>query len=304
MLEKIEKKLYKFSIPNLMRYIIFIMIIGFCINMIDPEIYTTYLALDFSKIMDGEIWRLFTFILYCNSGTDIWSIFLFSIGLMFNFFIGNGLEMIWGRFWFNAYFFSGIIFNILGSLIVFMCTGFNVSIGMEYVLESMFLAFAILFPDVKVNLYFVLPIKIKWMGYLYGVMLLLNAITYFSMGDSIGISMGVNVIASVLNFIIFGLLTRKRQSLQNRTLNNLFKKVSKLSEQTIKLTEELEKENNLNTKEKVPKMKPKYLHKCCICGKTDVDNSDLEFRYCSKCFGEHEYCMDHLFTHEHIKEEK
>ena len=42
-------------------------------------------------------------------------------------------------------------------------------------------------------------------------------------------------------------------------------------------------------------------HKCAICGRTEIDSPQLEFRYCSKCEGSYEYCSDHLFTHEHVK---
>ena len=44
-------------------------------------------------------------------------------------------------------------------------------------------------------------------------------------------------------------------------------------------------------------------HKCAVCGRTEKDDPNLEFRYCSKCEGNLEYCMDHLYTHKHVTKE-
>ena len=44
-------------------------------------------------------------------------------------------------------------------------------------------------------------------------------------------------------------------------------------------------------------------HKCAVCGRTELDAPDLEFRYCSKCAGDHEYCSEHLYTHTHVTED-
>lgn len=302
MLEKLEKKLSKFCISNLIKYVIVIQVIGFCINLVDVSFYNTYLSLNFDKILEGEIWRFLTFILYSDANSDILSMLFFSISLIFYYFVGGSLELFWGKFWFNAYFFSGIIFNIIGSFIVYYFTGINVSIGLQYVLESLFLAFAILFPELKLNLYFLFPIKIKWLGYLYFGMLMLNAVSYFVVGGNIGISMSICIIVSVLNFILFAILTKKKQAQQKKNLSSIIDEFVKFTNETLKQDLHNMKEKEHDSKEN-PKMKPKktYNHKCCICGRTDADDDNLEFRYCSKCSGEHEYCSDHLFVHEHIK---
>lgn len=303
MLEKIESKFYKYSISNLIRYIIFILVIGFCLNIIDSSIYPTYLSLDFEKIGQGQVWRLISFIFYNNSSSSsFFSIILFFFSLLFYYFIGNGLEMIWGKFWFNMYIFSGIIFNILGSFIIYLCTGESTSSGLNYILQSMFLAFAVLFPEMKVNFYFIFPIKIRWLGIIYGAIIIIQAISYFMLGNILGISIGISIVISLLNFVLYILLTKKRQKKQNQKLKFMFDRILEVQKRILEEESNLKKEDSSHIS-KNNKIKPKYVHKCCICGKTELDDSNLEFRYCSKCNGEHEYCSDHIFNHEHIKED-
>lgn len=297
MLRKIEAKLYKFSIPNLIRYIIIILMVGFFINVVDNQIYSTYLALDFNKIKSGEIWRIFSFLFYTDTSTGILDVLFFIFSLVFYNYIGNSLEMIWGKFWFNVYILFGIIFNILGSLIVYSFTGLNVSIGLNYVLQSMFLAYAFLFQETKINFYFIFPIKIKWLGIFYGALLILSTVAHFIEGSKTSISLGVLIIVSMLNLIILILLTKNRQTEINRTFNRLFDNFMKLQKQII----ETETQESVNTK--IKEKEKKYIHKCCICGRTELDNPELEFRYCSKCDGEYEYCSDHIFNHEHKKKD-
>ena len=147
-------------------------------------------------------------------------------------------------------------------------------VSTNYITMSIFLAFAAIYPDMEVLLYFILPIKMKWMALVYVVM----AAYYFVRG---GIGTRVAIGASLLNFIIFFLSSRnmKRFGPRERARKAKFKRQS------------------------APHMK--YAngakHRCAVCGRTELDDPCLEFRFCSKCNGNYEYCQDHLFTHEHVK---
>ena len=119
-LDKLERKIGKYAINNLITYILVIYFIGTIINFINPGIYKSYLMLDVEKFFQGQIWRLFTFIIQpVNSSNIIFLFFQFYLYYM----IGNSLENVWGAFKFNLYFFSGIIFNIIAILLLYFITG-------------------------------------------------------------------------------------------------------------------------------------------------------------------------------------
>jgi hypothetical protein len=140
---------------------------------------------------------------------------------------------------------------------------------------SMFLAYAFMFPDMQVLMYFIIPIKVKWLGYLDIAYLIVTILQYGLMGYYTGM---VTVVMSVLNFIVFYIATKN-----NRKISAAHKKRKRTYKQTVRQTQIMTR------------------HKCAICGQTEEDDPDLEFRYCSRCNGNYEYCNKHLFTHEHKK---
>lgn len=275
MLNKLEKKLGKFAIKNLSYYIMIIYVIGAIIGVTIPSIYFEYLALDFSKIASGQIWRLFTFILYPQiTSLSIINIIFGIICIYLYYYIGTMLEHAWGTFRFNVYYLSGIILNIIGMLIIYLVTGQSISFGMTYIQNSMFLAFASLVPDSTMRLYFIIPIKMKWLGYFYGIVMGIEIILNFLTFTVSGIACAIAMIISILNFIVYFISSRKR------------KKITRVSVSIVKQPKHIEKPKQL-------------IHKCAICGKTKEQYPDLEFRYCSKCSSDLEYCEEHIFKHEH-----
>lgn len=140
---------------------------------------------------------------------------------------------------------------------------------------SMFLAYAFMFPDMQVLLYFIIPIKVKWLGYLDIAYLILSVLSYGMMGYYAGM---VTVIMSVLNFILFYFLMKGKTR-----VTSAHKKRKRAYKKEVRQTQILTR------------------HKCAICGQTEEDNPNLEFRYCSRCKGNYEYCSNHLFTHQHKK---
>ncbi|MCD7737156.1 MAG: hypothetical protein LUI07_09390, partial [Lachnospiraceae bacterium] len=208
-------------------------------------------------------------------GLDVFTI----ITLYFYFTIGRTLEQTWGAFRFNVYIFSGVLFTIIGAFLLYFIGRIDGAyyFSTYYVCMSMFLAFAVTYPDMQVLLMFIIPVKMKWLGILYGVVILLSALTG-------GWAIRIVIFASLLNFVIYFFMTRNLNRYNPHEIHrrNEFKR---------------------NVK-KVQPGKGASRHKCAVCGRTEKDGDHLEFRYCSKCEGNYEYCQDHLFTHEHIRKGK
>lgn len=273
-LNKLERKYGKFAIRNLMNYIVIINIVGAMIGMVNPAIYYLFLSLDISKVLHGQIWRLVTFV-FIPQVSSIADILFFAIEVYLYYMIGNALENAWGAFRFNLYYISGLVLTILGSFIIYFTTSMSPYFGLEYVNQAMFLAFAALYPNMQLLLFFILPIKVKWLGILYGGLMVYNIIQYLLFGQ---IGIAIAILIAMGNFIIFFLLTRN------------YKRISPKEYKRKATYRKSMKEANSSG--------PR--HKCAICGRTELDDESLEFRYCSKCDGNYEYCMEHLFTHQHV----
>ena len=281
-LNQLERKFGRYAISDLMKYVLILYGVGTAIGFFAPALYWRYLSLDFSMIARGQIWRLVTFIMqpYSINGQPL-NIIFFAIEVYLYLMIGRGLEQAWGRFRFNLYFLSGILFNILAGLMIHFVFQMVYPVGLTYILQSMFLAFAVLYPDIQLLLWFVIPVKIKWLGYLYGIILGYNIISQFLEGTSTGYVLGIAILISVANFLLFFLWSRKSQMIspaharRRRAMKRAARGMSNSSGE------------------------PR--HRCAICGRTEQDNPDLQFRFCSKCEGNYEYCNDHLFTHTHVK---
>lgn len=281
-LSKLERRFGKYAIPNLMYYIIIMYAGGFILQLINPSFYYQYLSLDASAILHGQIWRIITFMIQPPSTSVIFIIFALYLYYM----IGTQLERAWGAFRFNVYFFAGILFHVLAAILVYLITGISLPIDTWYLNMSLFFAFAALYPNVQFLLFFVIPVKVKWLALLDGAYFLYTVILAFlpSYGGGIfGIIYKANAVAavvSILNFIIFFLGSRNMKP---------------YSPKQVKRKREFQKKiRPVNTYANGAK------HRCAVCGRTKLDNPNLEFRYCSKCNGNYEYCQDHLFTHTHV----
>ena len=287
----LRRKLEKYAIPNLTLYLIICYGIGYLMQYQVPAGYQ-YLMLDPFLVLKGQVWRLVTWILIPPDSSNI---FFVLITLYLYYSLGGLLERIWGTYKYNVYLFSGLLFTILGA---FVLCGYSVLMGAQptmytglyllnngsavyfgqfstyYINMSIFLACAASIPDVQVLLMFLFPIKVKWLGIVYGIILLVNCIQG-------GIATWIVVIFSLLNFLVFFLRSKGKMHLsvgQIRRQQEFHQKMRSAG-QTKGITR----------------------HKCAVCGRTELDGDDLEFRFCSKCNGNYEYCQYHLFTHEHVK---
>ena len=197
-LDKMERKYGRYALKNLPMFIIATYVAGYVLELLTPEMLG-YLTLEPYYILHGQVWRLVTWILIPPSSLDIFTIIM----LFFYFSIGQTLERTWGSFKFDVYIFSGLIFTVIGAFLLYGMTGY-IGIGMlfttYYINMSIFLAFALTYPDMQVMLYFIIPIKMKWMGALYGVMILVSLVQ----GN---LASRVAIIASLFNFIVFFLIS-------------------------------------------------------------------------------------------------
>lgn len=273
-LNKMERKYGKYALNNLPMIIIILYAIGYTLMVLQPG-FLSYLTLEPYDILHGQIWRLVTWLIIPPESLSLFTVIM----LFFYYSLGKTLERTWGAFRFNVYILSGVIFTVLGAFLLYFILGGNVRFGglffsTYYINMSIFLAFAASYPNMEVMLYFLIPIKIKWMGLLYGVFIVYEFVQTNWVGK-------VAIIASLLNFLIFFLSTRNFRQVSPREIHRKqeFKRAAAKAA----------------PKAGVPR------HKCAVCGRTELDGDHLEFRYCSKCDGEYEYCQDHLFTHEHVK---
>lgn len=277
---KLERKLGKYAIRNLMKYLVALYALGAIIFMMDPMLYFRYLTLDFDMIIQGQIWRLFTFLLYPIST----NYFMILITLYIYYILGNILEQIWGSFRFNFFIFSGIIILILASLfsrvVLQLPIGTLYPIGNSYLNLSIFLLFALTNPEQQFLFFFIIPIKAKYIA--------LIDLIYFIIGIYKGGPDRIEAIAMLITVALMIWLINGGQYIyrvKNRKRKQAFSKKYK--------TGSTEFDNLRKESKNIPN------HRCSICGITDKDDPNMDFRYCSKCNGMFEYCSEHIHKHEH-----
>lgn len=273
----------RFGIPNLMRYIVIgtaAVYILMVLTRNNDANALSFLSFNLNGLLHGEIWRIVTFIFVPGDMRPFWLI----VALYFYYWIGSSLEREWGTARFTLYYLSGALLTVLGVVIVSLITGnhYLTIYGTGYVNLSMFLAFAVLFPDVQVLLFFIIPVKMKWLAYIDGAVFVLGIIQSLVRGSVVGV---VLPIVAMLNFIVFIWPEIQRLNSKRRYRN------SRQATQFRQAVHQQQRQENVG-----------YHHKCAVCGRTDTDYPDLQFRYCSKCVGYHCFCQDHIFSHVHFTE--
>lgn len=260
-LNKLERVLGRFAIKNLMMYIVLLNGVAFILIKLDTTgTFISKLMLDPHLVFKGEVWRLISFIFIPPSTELLWGFLI----LYFYYNIGIGLEHEWGTFKFNIYYLLGM----LGTIVISLIFGFQTT--SLYINLSLFLAFARIYPDYELMIFFLIPVKIKYLALLDWGFIILMILT-----GSIPIK--ITAIVSIINyFVFFGF--------------DIFSK-AKINRQV--------HQRRQSFRSQLPK--DITYHRCTICGKTEKDDRSLEFRYCNECEGDYEYCMEHVRNHEHIK---
>ena len=210
-LDRLERKLGRFAVPNLMKYICVMYALGFMIQISAPEFYYYYLDLDPEAILHGHIWRILTFLIFYPASTGFGSIFWAIIGIMVYYSIGRTLEYLWGNFRYNFFFFSGVILYNVAGILIYLVTGVSLQLNPTYMGFSIFLAYALTLPDTVFYLYFSIPIKAKYLAVLETLLYLYLLVVSPSLGGKL------SIVLSFANVLIFFILMNqgKRKNIFN-----------------------------------------------------------------------------------------
>jgi len=313
-LNSFNNKLRRFVIPNLTLWLIAGYVVGYIISMVNSS-FLYWLSLDPYKILHGQVWRLITWVIIPPNmlGSDPLGLLFVLLMLFCCYSIGNILERAWGTVKYNIFIFTGIALAIVCAFIYLLIIRFsgsyeafvameNANMAMDwfafstyYINVSIYIVFAMTYPNDIVRLYFVIPIKMKWLGIVDTIYLIYIFLIGYTPEKAA-------VVAALLNCLIFYL-----SNIRGKTLNpyqihrrNSFNRAYRQGMSNAGRTRNT---GGVTSQASDVKMNPRSQtrHKCAICGKTEVSDPDMEFRYCSKCAGSYEYCSTHLFTHTHVR---
>ena len=328
-----EKKFGRFAIKNLSLYLIICYAFGYILELVNSS-FLHYLTLNPYFIMRGQIWRLISWILVPPESSNI--IFVL-IMLYFYYSIGTTLERTWGTYRYNVYIFGGMLCTVVGAFCLYFYWECGYDFGLftnlnnmvsnwseiskltdgtvsttsiysyidsalgfslfstYYINMSIFLAYASTYPDMHVLLLFVIPIKVKWLGIIYAVLMVFDLFQYYAAyGMGYAIVLGFVMLSSMANFLIFFFFVRKKVHRTREQIlhQHMYRSEVKHAEAKTGTTRQGPFGNNSG---KITR------HKCAVCGKTEKDDPDMQFRFCSRCNGNYEYCDEHLWTHTHIQ---
>lgn len=271
-LDRFCRKHPNFGIPRLMNIVVVGTIIVYLLDLFSRNTCSYLLAFSPSLILRGQIWRLVTFVFVPMQS----NIILLAISLYFYWMIGSALEREWGSGKFTIFYCFGVLLNIILGFFLGTAT-------MAYVNYSMFFSFATLFPDTRFLLFFFIPIKAKWLAWLDGALFAYSVIFYLVRGDFF---FALVPVIAILNYFLFF----------SGDILRMFRRFKRKADPTVINFKKAQKQAQKKAKETKG-----YMHKCAVCGITDADDPDMEFRYCSKCNGYYCYCANHIHNHVHIQ---
>ncbi len=305
----LEDKFGRYAIKNLIRYILGLQVAGAVLGVINPYLYYNYLSLDVYQILHGQVWRLVTFVLNPGISRDslIMSLLMFLIMIYVYNWTGTAMEQILGAFRFNLFYVTGTILIWLvslgyyiilvhanpGHLAASLSLQMATVINLQELCAVMFLMFSFAFPDNVVLFNFFIPLKAKWLGFLYLGMSVYEIITCITSRNYLLYVKMFLIIGALITFAIFFLDFKKGGGA------GFSARVRQVRPKKTRKAKKLQKDIQI--------VKPKgggSRHRCAICGRTEITHPNLEFRYCSQCEGNYEYCEEHLYTHEHVKKQE
>ncbi len=274
------------GIPNLMLYICIGTAIVYLMSIVTNN-YLLYNLLSFnrSKILQGQIWRLFTYPLTMMQGNIIFQF----ISLLCYFSLGQAIERVWGTLKFTIFYFTGILMMDIYSMI-FDCTA-----SVYYLNTSLFLSYATMYPDASFLFLFVIPVK-AWIFALIDLLIVFAGL--FSFPFSFANLFPVIALANYFLFFgkdVFNVIPLSWKVNFRRLLCRIFPGKKKNPPKVIPFPTA----GSYEATTAAPQTP--YTHCCTVCHRTDVSNPELEFRYCSKCRGYYCYCQDHINNHTHIQ---
>lgn len=275
-----------FGIPNLMKIIVFGQIAVYLVNMLVyvmfKQSFLSYLQFVPAYILQGQVWRLVTWVVVPNASSP----FMLLLTCYFYYWIAVMLEREWGTARFTLFYLSGMVLSVVIGMLVGLAGVAQINpyyllypMNLSYYLNlSIFLVLSVLYGEMQVLLFFMVPVKMKWMALIDVVLVIVDMAGFVQSGLWM---LALVPLASFINFFIFtwpfwqAKLGIVRHKTDPKVIH--FKQAQKQAQET-----------------------KGYHHKCAVCGITDADDPDMEFRYCSKCDGYYCYCANHINNHVHI----
>jgi hypothetical protein len=270
LISKLDARFGRYAVPNLTVVLIAGQVFLYVAKMFNPAQGGDVLEkvrMDPAYVLDGEVWRLVTF-LFDPPGAH--PIFAFLFWYLFYLF-GTTLEHSWGSFRYNVFLAIGYAATVAMSLLVYILEGTNEPANNGFLYSTIFLAFARLYPDFVLNIFFVLPVKVRWLAFFAWCVLGITLLGAITAGEWMTCGM---VLASVLNYLLFFGQDIWRDMKQGHR---------RMRHQSRTLRAPL-----------------RLIHTCAVCGLNSEGAPQAQFRYCSKCGGERCYCPEHLHNHEHV----
>ena len=275
------------GIPNLMLYITIGTAIVYLMSMFDQsDVLYNVLCFDRNKILQGEVWRLFSYVFTFNNS----NLLLTAVGLICYFSLGRAMENAWGTFRFNLFYLTGVV---LMDIFAMVLGGWA---DVSYLNLSLFLGYATLYPDTHFLLFFIIPVK-AWIFAVFDLVVTIYDVILWTSYGLFPFSL-FPLVAIANYFLFFGKDVVNVIPLSWRAnLRRLFRKKPPKE----KRTDTIPFPSAGSYQASTATVHAPYTHRCTVCGRTDVSNPELEFRYCSKCNGYHCYCQDHISNHIHIE---
>ena len=273
------------GIPNLMLYIALGCGLVYLMTQVTRNT-TLYFLLVFDRdlILQGQIWRLFTYPLTFYHP----NLLLMLVSLFCYYSIGQAMENIWGTCKFNLFYLGGIL------MMDIYCMIFGGYADVTYLNLSLFLSYATLYPESRFLLFFIIPVK-AWIFALIDLLLVVYGLFAYSFPSNL-----FSVISLANYFLFFGKDVVNVIPLSWRVnAGRLLRKKPAVKKKDAPKVVPFPTAGSYEAT--VATVKAPYTHKCTVCGRTDISNPELEFRYCSRCKGYYCYCEDHISNHEHVQ---
>jgi hypothetical protein len=257
LLARLERRIGRYAIPNLILYVVGGMAVIWVLSRSNPE-RVGRLELDMGAVRRGEVWRLFTFLFIPPRSSSLWAL----VNMYFTWWVGSSLERHWGAFKFNVFYFVGALATIVAALVAGPTSN-------TWLDATMFLAFATTFPDVSILLFFILPVRVKWLG----IVAALAMGAAFVMGDW---ATRAPIIAALVNYVLF-FGEHWRRLWRDRGVAVRQK----------------------SRREQLRSDAPVFGHRACaICGAREDDGADIRVCSCEKCGAQQRtLCLEHARNH-------
>jgi hypothetical protein len=281
LLARLERRFGRYAVPNLIGYVVGGMALVWVLSTQKPE-FVEHLTLDLAAVRRGQVWRLITFLFIPPPSSPIWLL----VNLYFTWWIGSSLEQSWGALKFNAYYFVGVLGTIAAALVL-GAVGLGGSPVTNFWLDlSLLLAFATVFPEASILLFFVIPVRVKWIGVIAAIFVVYSAATG-------GWGTRAAVVAALANYALFfsdhwagtlkhrSVIARQRARLEGLRSN--------------RPNERGDADDEAQREPGAPAFGKRV---CAICGASETEGTDIRVCSCDKCGNKpRTLCLEHARAH-------